>query len=257
MSASLSAHLRYLPVEIAVWIAKAQLSDSEALGDLLKACLHAWQAARTGQAPGTLPDDDAALACIIGSTSKRRLVALRQHFTPSAVAGLLVCPWLVALWEEKRAAYESASRRGRSGGRPRKGPAKSSASSARKLSQSNKEPPPEEEVPSGPPSSSGAPADGAPAVAARAAGDAPRAEHPAWAWVKAHPEQLATLERRADQHMREQWRALAPDVPRFASIRARWLEEAVIVAWRELPEQQAERQRRRELLGLVPEPVLA
>ena len=240
-----SASLRYVPVEIAVWLTKAQLSDSERIGDLLKAVLHAWQRGVSGDLPGSLPDDDTTLARIIGSGSRARLVSVRQEFTLSATAGLLVCGWLSALFLEAQERYQSAAERGRRGGRPRKSSAKAGLSDAKSSAKAliDRSTPSEEEglttLP--PPTERAAGAAAGPGDAAAAA--APREDHAAFTWLRAHPEQQLELDRATDARVAQRMPGESPDSPRFSALRARTFEFLVCQAYGASAECRAERSR--------------
>lgn len=239
MAKSFSRNLQYFPAELSVWMQKAQLSSSEALGDLLKACLVSWSNAITGGTPGALPDDNAVLAQLIGTTNKKRLTQLRQSFTPSETPGVLTCGWLADLFSEKQESYRSASNRGRAGGRRGGGKPKAQLSQpgkpslSRPLSESNSSGgggttyllPPTERA-DAPPSGLGATA------APRELPDATAAD----AWIVSQPpEVLAELERAVDRGLLEEIPRrvkLAPDGPMFAAVRARRLDEAKVLAYR-------------------------
>jgi hypothetical protein len=238
MARTLSRSLQYFPAEISVWIGKAQLADSTALGDLLKACLVSWSSALTGGTPGALPSDDETLARIIGSTNPKRLAQLRQEFTSTDDAAVIRCKWLADLFTEKEQAYQSAARRGKSGGRPIKSSAKAqlkpsySSAKADACRQSNSSfgggtyvpPPPEERAMARPPG----------LEAAAAPRDVPH-EREADAWVRSQPpEVLAEIEREVDAQLRAEIPRrvkLAPDGPMYAAVRARMLAEATARAF--------------------------
>lgn len=238
MARTFSRNLQYFPAEVSVWLQKAQLLDSRALGDLLKACLVSWSSALTGGTPGQLPDDDKVLASIIGSEAKARLTLLRQSFRPVEGTGVLRCDWLADLYEEKQASYNSASARGKSGGRPRG--TKRKAELFRKKSyactQSNSSygggtyvpPPPSERAVAAPP--------GPEVAAAAPRGDIrDRArEEAADLWARSQPpEVLAAIESQADERLRKEIprnTRLAPDGRAYGAIRARIVDELRIEA---------------------------
>lgn len=227
--------LHYFPAEISLWLQKAQLSGPEAAWCQFFACLHSWNNALTGGQPGALPDDDATIKRIVDSRSKRCVGYVRQIFTPSDVKGVLVCPWLAKLYEEKHAVASSYSTRGRGGGRPRK-PKKESSGFQKRKAEGNHEgissgggvatqlPPPPERAP----------------IASAGHGDAAaasssREDHPAYAWLRGESRRLQEVERRTDQVMAERWHGHERK-PSYPAVRARVFDEQVIAAFKASPE---------------------
>ncbi len=106
----------WMPVYVDDLLALAAVLTTEQLGAFMRLRCHAWRS----EPPCTLPDSDARLSVISGlnGTWGANADALRELLEPDG-AGRLVDRTLLCRWNEQVAKHQSASNRGRLGGRPK------------------------------------------------------------------------------------------------------------------------------------------
>lgn len=116
-----ASSLEWFPVHVARWISLLGLRSLAARGAIFTAALQSWNQPD----PGTLPADPMELADVLQFEDPDGLAAVRSQWRPLPEdPSRLGCAWMIELYREQRARYESAASRGRSGGRPPKSSAK-------------------------------------------------------------------------------------------------------------------------------------
>lgn len=202
--------LPWFPLDADEWINRTQLLSLEAAGALLVAVLAAWNAPARGDAPGTLPAADEAMARLLGPAWRRVMPVIREHFLEDPDNPTrLRCEWLIALHAAQLAKHESAVDRGRRGGWPKGKPrGKSNSPAIAQLSSSSTERDPRRGAPSEPPIRGGGDASAGHGVATAASppnatpSDPPVLSTDAvLAWAEEHPAAQREAERAVDEHL--------------------------------------------------------
>lgn len=100
-------HLHEMPYNVDVLAHVTAPLTLEEEGVLHRAMRESWAAGHRGEAPGSLPNDDAALARILGTRKKTLIRVIRNYwFVDVGNSARLVWPWLRDLYVDARVRYD-------------------------------------------------------------------------------------------------------------------------------------------------------